>query len=399
MDDWRDRILKEFTPGIARLTLAADPDGLLLEETLLEAIRERGFEILPFDDSVAFRFAYESRFRSHWDRGDRENPKNRKDRGETVDLVVVVRAERHQLATTLPYDLLRAGRQLSFGLGELFPGLSYPVVAALDRGHLATLHRAWTRHGADRLGDDATKDFALLHVFDIAPALVRQPADLLRVLLRRHHRGQRLPRILDERLIHLLRRNGELDAWPLEVIVPDRDAFFAFLQERWPLFLDRLGGNTGEGVQGAGGPVGLELEGPADLPFEHHDVRVYIDNLFVEGMLTAVPHEAGDALRDTWAAVGLRFDPEADRLRRLEGLMDAVGASIPGPDSRHHEWTAFAHRWAELDVLRLRTVLETTAPVRSGVGASAPLEEETGVPAQLEAGWRPVPRCGRRLTP
>ena len=378
MDDWRDRILKEFTPRIAPLTLVADPDGLLHEETLLEAIRERGFEILPFDDSVAFRFAYESRFRSHWDwgnrkergdRGNRGNGGNEGHGGETADLVVVVRAERHELATTLPWDLLRTGRQLSFGLDELFPGLSYPVVASLDRGHLAALHRAWMRHGADRLGDDATRDFALLHAFDVAPALVRRPADLLRVLLRRHHRGQRLPRILDERLIHLLRRGGEFDAWPLEAIVPDREAFFSFLQERWPPFLDRLAGSAGDGARDAGGSVGLAVEGPVTLPFEHDDVRVYIDNLFVEGMLTAVPHEAGDTLRGTWAAVGIRFDPEADRLRRLESLMGAVGASIPGSDARHHEWTAFACRWAELEVLRLGTVLETAAPTRPETGA------------------------------
>ena len=38
MDDWRDRILKEFTPKIAPLTLVADPDGLLLEEALLEGL-------------------------------------------------------------------------------------------------------------------------------------------------------------------------------------------------------------------------------------------------------------------------------------------------------------------------------------------------------------------------
>ena len=280
LDDWRHRILKEFTPKIAPLTLVADPDGLLLEETLLEAIRERGFEILPFDDSVAFRFAYESRFRSRWDRG------------AAADLVVVVRAESHQLAT-FPYDLLRAGRQLSFGLGELLPGLSYPVVASLDRGHLATLHRAWMRHVANQLGDDATKDFALLHVFDIASALVRQPVDLLRVLLRKHYRGQRLPRILDDRLIHLLRRSGGFDSWPLEVIVPNRDAFFSFLQERWPLFLDHLAGNAGDGPRDASESFSPDLEGPADLPFDHDDVRVYIDNLFVEGMLSPVSHEAG----------------------------------------------------------------------------------------------------------
>ena len=352
VDDWRDRILKEFTPKISRLTLVADPDGLLLEETLLEAIRKRGFEILQFDDSVAFRYAYESRFRSRWDRG------------ETADLVVVVRAESHQLAA-LPHDLVRAGRQLSFGLGELFPGLSYPVVASLDRGHLATLHRSRRQHDADRLGDDATKDFALLHVFNIAPALIGQPADLLRVLLRRHHQGQRLPRILDDRLIHLLRRNGTFDSWPLENIVPDRDAFFSFLQERWPLFLNRLARNAGDGPPDASGSFDLELEGPADLPFDHDDVRIYVDNLFVEGMLSTVSHEASGALRGEWVAVGIQFDSETDMSRRLEGLTEAVGVSIPGPDARHHEWAAFAYRWAELDVLRL----EATAPTLSETGA------------------------------
>lgn len=28
---WREEILREFTPGVARLTVATDPDGLLLE--------------------------------------------------------------------------------------------------------------------------------------------------------------------------------------------------------------------------------------------------------------------------------------------------------------------------------------------------------------------------------
>ena len=36
MSSWRDQILKEFTPKVARLTLVADPDGLLLEEGILE---------------------------------------------------------------------------------------------------------------------------------------------------------------------------------------------------------------------------------------------------------------------------------------------------------------------------------------------------------------------------
>jgi len=31
MSSWRDQILREFKPKVARLTLVADPDGLLLE--------------------------------------------------------------------------------------------------------------------------------------------------------------------------------------------------------------------------------------------------------------------------------------------------------------------------------------------------------------------------------
>ena len=101
MADWRAQILKEFTPRVAHLTLVADPDGLILEETLLEAIRERGFALISFEDSVSFRFAYESKFRSYWDRS------------KVADLVVVLRAESNNLST-IPYDLLQAGRQLSF---------------------------------------------------------------------------------------------------------------------------------------------------------------------------------------------------------------------------------------------------------------------------------------------
>src|SRR3972149_9808735 len=114
MSSWRDQILKEFTPKVARITLVADPDGLLLEERILEGIRERGFELISFEDHVAFRYAYESKFRSRWDRG------------EQTDLVVVLRSQSSNLKL-LPYDLLEAGRKLSFSLGELFPNLSYPV--------------------------------------------------------------------------------------------------------------------------------------------------------------------------------------------------------------------------------------------------------------------------------
>ena len=362
MPDWRDRILKALAPGAARLTMAADPDGLLLEAALLEAVRERGFEIVTFEDPVAFRFDYESRFRSRWDRG------------EGAGLEVVVRTEGRDPAA-LPYDLAQAARQLSFGLGDLFPAFAYPVVASLDRSDLDALHRAQERHRPNRLGDDATRDFVLRHVFDFAPELVRRPSDLLRLLLRRHYRGQRLPRLLDERLADLLRQGGAFASWPLAAILPDRDAFFAFLQERWPRFLDRLAGGIGAGgLRDVEGGSGLAIGGPADLPFDHADVRVYIDNLFVEGMLRPVVHESGRALRGEWAAVGVRIDPGADRRRRLRRLAEAVRTTLPEPDAHHRDWLSFAFRWAELGVLLSETAAAARAePHAAQSGSDSPI--------------------------
>jgi hypothetical protein len=71
--------------------------------------------------------------------------------------VVVLRAETQELRT-LPYDLLQAGRQLSFNLRDLFPNLSYPVIQALDRTDLDTLYQAQTKYKPEPLGDNTSKD-------------------------------------------------------------------------------------------------------------------------------------------------------------------------------------------------------------------------------------------------
>ncbi|GIW96111.1 MAG: alkaline phosphatase [Pirellulaceae bacterium] len=337
-NSWRAEILKEFTAGVARLTLAADPDGLLLEEGVLEGIRERGFELIPFEDHVAFRYAYESKFRSRWDRG------------EETDLVVVLRSPSSDL-DALPYDLLQAGRKLSFNLGDLFPNLSYPVVAALDRSCLDALFDAQAKHAPGQLGDNATKDFVLRHVFEIAPELIKQPSDLLRVLLRRHYSGQRIPDMLDERLIQVLRQNGLFEDWPLEAIIPDAEAFFAFLQERWPVFLDRFAAEVlGAKCEMREAETHHALRTP-HLPFDHPDVRVYIDNLFLEGLLQPVPHEQSQALAKTWVAYGIQVSATEDRRRRMEGLLDSIEKTIPTVGARHGEWLHFAYRWAQLKVL------------------------------------------------
>jgi len=335
---WREKILREFTPHVARLTLVEDPDGLLSEEGVLAGIRERGFTLLPFEDHVAFRYAYEAKFRVRWDEG------------EQAELVVVLRSLDGQMDETLPFDLLQAGRRLAFNLGDIFPGLSYPVVAALDRSDLDALSLAYATNAPSGLSENATKDFVLRHVYQVAPELIREPADLLRMLLRRHYYGRCLPALLDERLVTLLRQNACFGEWPLERLVTRREDFFRFLQERWPTFVDsELGGQASHVREAA--QHRYTVPGPADLPFAHHDVRVYIDNLFAEGLLSAVQRDDAARLPKTWLHIGIKTVPGEDRSRRLEKLVATLRSSVPSGAAKYTEWLHFARGWAELLVL------------------------------------------------
>jgi len=224
------------------------------------------------------------------------------------------------------------------------------VVESLDRSDLDALYRAQLQYKPDNLGDNATKDFVLRHVFGIAPELINQPSDLLRVLLRRHYKGQRIPSIIDERFIQIIRQNKRFIDWPLEQIIPDREAFFSFLQERWPLFIDKV--VAGEGYKlSEQKETYLNFSGPKEIPFDHDDIRVYIDNLFLEGILRPVKHPDADKLSDKWVSVGLMIDPARDAHRRMERLLKSIETTIPAIDSRYQDWLSFALRWAELIAL------------------------------------------------
>ncbi|HQN09163.1 MAG TPA: BREX-3 system phosphatase PglZ [Thermoanaerobaculia bacterium] len=357
---WRHYLLKHFTPAAAaasRVTVVHDPDDLISEAGVLEGLRASGFDVIPFDDPIAFRYAYETRYRESWDRG------------EETPLVVVLRV-REGGDVAVPYDLLsraqRHGRVLRFGLSELFPQLAPSVVEALDRSEFEPLWNAVRDHGPGELGENATKDFVLRHVFDLAPELVRAPAALLAMLLRRHFRGTQLPRTLDARLVEKLQGTGRFGDWPLQTIVPDRNQFFRFLEERWAHFVKRKASANGEELAEAGGGDWLKVPGPVDLPFDHSDVRVWIDNLFVEGILEPMTGVPTEPFAGTWMAAGVAGTKGAGLETRLEKLAVRIEAEIPGEEADPQAWIATAKLWAEL--------LDVSWQVHPGAEVSARVE-------------------------
>lgn len=335
---WRDAILQQFIPDGAPLNLVADPDALFSEEGLSLALRESGYAVLEFRDPVEFRYAYESIHRPG------------RVAAEHSGLIVVTGTPDTEFSS-LPYDVFRAGRRLSFSLGELFPNISYPVVAELDRSHLDKLFVGHAQYAHERMGDNASKDFILRHVFGIAAELVRSDVDLLRTLLRLHYPSVQLPPSLGRRLVQILKNQPLFALWPLDQIVSDDKAFFDFLQERWPVFLDRVDERTANQLHEPSAIYGLRYAGPEQLPFGHEDIRVYIDNLFVEGKLHPISRPDIRVKVDSWIRCGILENAEADATVRLSRLLTALPDSLPGPDARYTDWIAFAPKWAELTAL------------------------------------------------
>jgi len=98
-------------------------------------------------------------------------------------------------------------------------------------------------------------------------------------MLCQRHTTRPLPADARRLLLAALRGNPAL-RWPLEMIVPNRAAFWEFLDERWPIFV-RLSKGARFLSRSLASAV---LSGPPVLPLGHDDVRIYIDNLFEDGL-------------------------------------------------------------------------------------------------------------------
>ena len=336
MSSWRDSILNDFVPNVSRLTIVADPDCLLTEENLLLELRQRGFDLIEFNDSVEFRYSYESNYRSIWERG------------EFANLEVVLRLQDTELES-LPYDLLQTGRKLSFNLGDFFPNLSYPVIRMIDRSLLDNLFEAQRKLAPSSMGDNATKDFILCHAFGIMTETIANEVELLRTLLRLHYGKLQIPQILTERLVSVFSEHDKFKDWPLSEIIPNDKAFFAFLQERWPLFLasfDRTNNSQDDLPE-----YNFKYPGPARLPFDHQDINVYIDDLFLEGKLIPIEAKGIEVDAKSWVRSGIVTSGTNDDELRISRLFDIVEKDLPSKETRYSNWIDFALKWAELSSL------------------------------------------------
>ena len=331
MSPWIDRILKEFPADLSHLWIAADPDDVLLDEQVLSGLRERGFELMPFEDSVAFRAEYEDRYRNAWDRG------------EDAPAKALVLHLRGTNISDLPWDYLRQARRVSLSLANLFPKLSYPVVRQIGAEHHEALFAAQAKHASQALGESATKEFVLTHIFKISPHLISRPEDLWRELLRLHYRDSALPLVLAEHVTHVLGDHAAFKGLPISELFASKGALLRVVQDAWYRYLSRLGLT---GIR-TGEPMPPDFLPMADVPFEHPDVRVIVDTMFLDGLLHPLAVHGSSVSIPEWAKVGIVQDPLALRNLVAEGIKGIL-QSLPTLESSYRDWANLSRRFGEV---------------------------------------------------
>ena len=330
MSAWTDRILQAFPAELSRFWIACDPDDLLLDEHILRGLRERGFEVLPFDDPISFRTEYEERYRAAWDRG--EN-------GSAEALILQLRGTD---LNTLPWDYVRMGRKVSLSLADLFPRLSYSVIRQIDSEHHEALFLAHNTHATKPLGEGATKDFILTHIFRISPYLLSRPTDFWREVLRLHYRGAGLPDLLAEHVATTLKGTplGEL---PITALLSSKSYMVRVVQVAWLRFLLQYGIQNDD--------ASAEMTPNAIIafavPFEHPDVWGHVDTMFLEGVLQPVEAVGLSPDLPDWTRVGLVEAPNAISDLVAEGAKK-IAQDMPTVDSSHRDWVEFARRLGEV---------------------------------------------------
>jgi hypothetical protein len=331
---WRESILRYFSPEVAavtRVTVVADPDGLLLDDAVGSHLSRSGFDVVPYRDPVEFRFYYESRHRARWDAG------------AASSLVVSTPCPRQDL-TIVPFDVLTLaeanGRVLDVSLASIFPTLDAEVLTELDRADLDAVWVSAQGLGREPLGAKQTRDLVLRSVFKLSAEMVTTEQDLLAQFLRVHFAKRAVPAAFASRFAESLASGGRVGNWPVAELLRSPDAFFRMLQDRWERHLKSIDSSV---TLRPGTP-----DGPASVDFKSPELASVIDNLFLDGRL--IPVKVGNAgiYRGRPEAVGVAGVSASGSRGGVTQLLESVRAQLPEPGVPPTKWVRFAQQWAEV---------------------------------------------------
>lgn len=321
MTTLEEHLIEKIHPEVSSLWAVADGDGLFRNDAVDRLLGQRGAEVLLYEDPMAFRYRYEHQIRP---RLESDNP----------GCHVIVFDPGPDGFHGLPADIYDACRRIEVTLGDLFPQLSRKVLVGLEPEMLGKLWDKRDQFPGAALGDRDTADLVLRVGYRIETSFIGSFQDLVHILIDLHFSGRRLPDILAKRLEEVVGCD-EIPLADLQRIVRTPAVFWQFLQSEW------------EGWVTPDNPASLqEFVFPA-VSFTEDRVRVWMDNLFLEGILEPI---AADRVKMMlpypWCRVGVASPPSRVDSAELAEQHAHLVNGIPGEGADYKEWLRFAQGYS-----------------------------------------------------
>jgi len=319
VSNFEEHLIGKIHPEVSRLWAVADGDGLFRSDEVARLLAARGVEILVYDDPMAFRFRYEHEVRPRLESGD-------------PGCHVIVVEPGNDGLRCLPADIYQASQHIDVALGDLFPSLSRKILHELEPAVLSGLWDKKHQFPGNILGDRDTSDLVLRLAYRIEPTFLNSLQDLVQMLVGVHFPGTRLPDVLALRLEQIASPlTGQMKG--VRDMIRNSGAFWQFLQARWERWL----------IPPADANV-RDFTAP-EITFEDPKLRVWMDNLFFEGLLKPVEMTPAK-LPQPWCAVGVA-KKDGDMLgAEVAAMRRHLANEIPDASAGYKDWLHFAHRYS-----------------------------------------------------
>ena len=329
---WKTRLRELLEVGNSEIVIVYDHDDILAEESIMQFLQDSVLFYVELIDTIQYRFAFETKYRSEIQHDNKR-------------LLLRIGSSR-EAALVIPFDLTSKSSCVDLRLDCLFENLDISVLRQLDINLLDKLNMSIELFPRQKLGRDATKDFILKYVFEVDADLINNDLDLLRLLLRLHYNETMIPKLIGDRFIDLLRSKHLISSLNLPNVLYDKQVFFDFLQSQWGIYLNSRKLQT---LKESNDSVkDLNYEAAMQIPFEHQDVRIYIDNYFQEGKLKAITNPGIDLISNSWIACGIKQNTIDDIYLQINSRLVDLQRHEPNDSFQYKAWLEFAKKYAEV---------------------------------------------------
>jgi len=257
MSNWRDVIMSKFQNQKGSLIFVHDKDALLNEEIIVAKLRDIGYDVIRFDDSITFHYLYEHQYR-----------------GKESDYKLLVYANEDIF---LPFEFEKRALKLTININTIFPKFSFRIMRQINREDFDDLYQLHEQYYG-KPNDSDTLKYLVRYYYKIPYEIIDNEADLYKILLSIHYNKKELPPIIQKFLLESWENKSNLSRLPLKKFLSSSATFFQYLEEKWAVFVKEINP--------------FQIKESMDLvkthPFADPDVRRLMNDLFMEGILKRV---------------------------------------------------------------------------------------------------------------